>query len=77
MAVWKAGTGLITPLQNGLYGLLGGQFTGAELTTSSALSPTMYQICGVASQALYGLADGLIVFFMDKYVIMRNEDRRP
>ena len=62
-----------TPLQNGLYGLLGGEFSGAELTTSSALSPSLYQICGVAAQAIYGFFDGIIVFLMDKYVIMRND----
>ena len=62
-----------TPLQNGLYGLLGGEFSGVELTTNSALSPSLYQICGVAAQAIYGFFDGIIVFLMDKYVIMRND----
>ena len=62
-----------TPLQNGLYGLLGGEFSGAELTTNSALSPSLYQICGVGAQAIYGFFDGIIVFLMDKYVIMRND----
>lgn len=62
-----------TPLQNGLYGLLGGEFSGAELNTSSALSPSLYQICGVGAQAIYGFFDGIIVFLMDKYVIMRND----
>ncbi|MDO4939708.1 MAG: hypothetical protein Q4E54_07085 [Lachnospiraceae bacterium] len=63
-----------TPLQNGLYNILGGTFTGSELTTASADKQTLYQICGMLSQAIYGFGDGLIVFFMDKYVIMRNDD---
>ena len=65
-----------TPLQNGIYGLLGGTFTGAQLTTATADNPTLYQICGIASQAIYGFGDGLIVFFMDKYVIMRNDEKK-
>lgn len=64
-----------TPLQNGLYGLLGGSFAGAELTTATAGNQTLYQICGMLSQAIYGFGDGLIVFLMDKYVIMRNDSR--
>lgn len=64
-----------TPLQNGLYNLFGGSFAGAELTTATADNQTLYQICGMLSQAIYGFGDGLIVFLMDKYVIMRNDSK--
>ena len=63
-----------TPLQNGLYGLLGGGFTGDVITTATVDNQTLYQVCGMLSQAIYGFGDGLIVFFMDKYVIMRNDN---
>lgn len=63
-----------TPLQNGLYGIFGGGFAGEEITTATVDNQTLYQICGMLSQAIYGFADGLIVFFMDKYVIMRNDN---
>lgn len=65
-------TAIGTPLQNGLYMLFGGTFDGAH-TTSAANSPTLYQICGTISQLIYGIADAVIVFFMDKYVIMHNK----
>ncbi|MCD8325173.1 MAG: hypothetical protein LUC90_00370 [Lachnospiraceae bacterium] len=61
-----------TPLQNGLYVLFGGDFLDEAQSTASALSPVMYQVCGVASQLLYGIGDAVIVFFMDKYLIMRR-----
>ncbi len=63
-----------TPIQNGLYGLLGGKFTGTMQATASAKSPVLYQACGVASQLLYGIGDSIIVFFMDKYLIMKKTD---
>lgn len=63
-----------TPLQNRLYTLLGGGFAGAELTTAAAAAPALYQLCGTLSQLLYSAADGIIVFFMDKYVIMTRSE---
>ncbi len=66
-----AETAIGTPLQNGLYMLFGGTFNGAH-TTSAANSLALYQTCGTISQLIYGIADAVIVFFMDKYVIMRN-----
>ncbi len=65
-------TAIGTPLQNGLYMLFGGTFDGAH-TTSAANSPALYQACGTISQLIYGIADAVIVFFMDKYVIMRKK----
>lgn len=61
-----------TPLQNGLYVLFGGDFLDEAQSTASALSPVLYQVCGVASQLLYGIGDAVIVFFMDKYLIMKR-----
>ncbi|MCD8005218.1 MAG: hypothetical protein LUE91_06140 [Oscillospiraceae bacterium] len=63
-----------TPMQNGLYVLLGGGFAGTVQATASAQSPVLYQACGVASQLIYGIGDAVIVFFMDKYLIMRKTD---
>lgn len=65
-----------TPLQNGIYGLLGGTYEGPVLSTATVNNVTLYQICGMLSQAIYGLGDGIIVFFMDKYVIMRNDEKK-
>lgn len=62
-----------TPIQNWLYKLLGGTYTGAELVTDSVNNATLYQICGIGSQAIYSFFDGIIVFLMDKYVIMRRK----
>ncbi len=66
-----------TPLQNGLYLLFGGNFTGEALTTATALSSVWYQVCGVASQLLYGIGDAVIVFLMDKYLIMKKTEESP
>lgn len=63
-----------TPLQNGLYVLLGGTFAGTIQATASAQSQVLYQACGVTSQLLYGIGDAVIVFFMDKYLIMKKTD---
>ncbi len=62
-----------TPLQNGLYTLLGGSFESNIQATSAALSPVLYQTCGVASQMIYGIGDAVIIFFMDKYLIMKKD----
>lgn len=62
------------PLQNGLYTAFGGQYSGSVLTTTSALWPARYQLCGSLSQIIYGLADFIAAFFLDKYIIMRRED---
>ncbi len=61
-----------TPLQNIIYSFLGGTFSGTAQTTAAAVSPALYQVCGVASQLIYGIGDAVIIFFMDKYVIMRR-----
>lgn len=61
-----------TPLQNWLYVLFGGAQSGTYLSTATALDPALYQICGTLSPMLYGIGDFLIVFFMDKYVIMKK-----
>ncbi|MCD7956558.1 MAG: hypothetical protein LUG93_12620 [Lachnospiraceae bacterium] len=61
-----------TPIQNGLYVLLGGEFSGMIQATASARSAVLYQACGVASQLIYGIGDSVIVFFMDKYLIMKK-----
>ncbi|MCD8382185.1 MAG: hypothetical protein LUC30_04615 [Clostridiales bacterium] len=61
-----------TPMQNGLYVLLGGSFSGSAQATASAQSPVLYQTCGVVSQLIYGIGDAVIVFLMDKYLIMRR-----
>ncbi|MCD7755656.1 MAG: hypothetical protein LUJ09_04900 [Firmicutes bacterium] len=67
-------TAIGTPLQNGLYTLLGGDFAGTTQATASAQSPGLYQVCGVASQLIYGIGDAIVVFFMDKYLIMKKTD---
>lgn len=63
-----------TPIQNWLYTLLGGSFDAAKQATATAMSPGLYQVCGVASQLIYGIGDAVIVFFMDKYLIMKKTD---
>ncbi len=63
-----------TPLQNGLYTLFGGEFTSSVSSTANADSQVLYQVCGVVSQLLYGIGDAVIVFFMDKYLIMKSTD---
>ncbi|MCD7807244.1 MAG: hypothetical protein LUH19_07885, partial [Lachnospiraceae bacterium] len=55
-----------TPMQNGLYVLLGGGFSGMTQATAFALSPVLYQACGIVSQLIYGIGDAVIVFLMDK-----------
>lgn len=64
-----------TPLQNAIYTLLGGTYTGAALTTQSVNNQLFYQISGMISQAIYGTADAIIIFFMDKYIIMKRTDK--
>lgn len=61
-----------TPLQNALYTIVGGSFINATQATANASSQVLYQICGVVSQLIYGIGDAIIVFFMDKYLIMRK-----
>jgi putative flippase GtrA len=61
-----------TPLQNEFYILFGGKWTGDALNTSSVLKPTMYQLCGSLSIISCGLVDSLIVFLMEKFVIMKS-----
>ena len=63
-----------TPLQNWFYTLMGGAVeSGQVLSTATASNGFLYQICGILSQATYGFGDMIIVFFMDKYVIMRHD----
>ena len=61
------------PIQNWCYRLLGGKVHGPVLSTLSAENGVLYQICGFISQAIYGTVDWIIVFFMDKYVLMRKK----
>ena len=61
------------PIQNWCYRLLGGKVHGPVLSTLYAENGVLYQICGLISQAIYGTADWIIVFFMDKYVFMRKK----
>lgn len=60
-----------TPLRNLLYLGLGGIHDGKHLMTDSVTRPVLYQLCGVFSQWICGLVDQIIIFVMDKYVIMR------
>ncbi|MCD8027264.1 MAG: hypothetical protein LUF02_01055 [Erysipelotrichaceae bacterium] len=61
-----------TPLQNAIYTMIGGSFINSIQATMNASSQFLYQICGVVSQLIYGIGDAIIVFFMDKYIIMRK-----
>jgi len=61
-----------TPIQNAFYRLFKGQWTGSSLSTSTVLEPGLYQICGTLSIMACGLVDSIIVFFMDKFVIMKS-----
>ncbi len=60
-----------TPIQNGLYTLFGGTYVGDALSTSTVNSQGLYQTCGIISQMLYGIGDAIIIFFLDKYLIMK------
>ena len=60
-----------TPLQNEFYILFGGKWAGNALNTSSVLKPTMYQLCGSLAIISCGLVDSIIVFLVEKYVIMK------
>ncbi len=61
-----------TPLQNALYTIAGGRFISDTQASVNATSQVLYQICGVVSQLIYGIGDAIIVFFMDKYIIMKR-----
>ena len=61
-----------TPVQNAFYRLFNGQWTGNALSTSTALKPGLYQLCGTLSIMACGIVDSIIVFFMDKFVIMKS-----
>ena len=63
-----------TPLQNWIYALLGGTYEGQSLTTATVSDQVLYQICGTLSPMLYGIGDCVIVFLMDKYVIMKRSE---
>ena len=63
-----------TPLQNRLYFAFGGRYCEEDFSTISALRPGLYQLCGTLSQLIYCSADSIIMFFMNKYVIMRHRD---
>lgn len=62
-----------TPLQNAFYRLFKGPWTGDVLTTASASKPALYQLCGSLAVIACGLADSVIIFVMDKFVIMRSD----
>ncbi|MCD7809154.1 MAG: hypothetical protein LUH02_07410 [Erysipelotrichaceae bacterium] len=61
-----------TPLQNAIYIIMGGNFINATQASVNASSQVLYQTCGVISQLIYGIGDAIIVFFMDKYLIMKR-----
>lgn len=63
-----------TPLQNRLYILLGGRFTEVDFSSSAASNQHLYQWCGTFSQLIYCTADSVILFLMNKYVIMKHKD---
>ncbi len=63
-----------TPLQNFLYLTFGGRYNDPDFSTISATLPTLYQLCGTLSQLIYCAADSLILFFLNKYVIMRRKE---
>ena len=62
------------PLQNALYGLFGGTHTSQALSTATATNSSLYQLCGTLSQLIYSAADFVIVFLMDKFVIMKRKE---
>ena len=64
-----------TPLQNKLYILFGGGYDELDFSTESALKPALYQLCGTLSQLIYCAGDSLIMFFMNKYVIMKRKEQ--
>lgn len=66
-----------TPLQNGLYRLFGGGFCDEDFSTISATAPGLYQLCGTLSQLIYCAADSLIMFFVNKFLIMRRVEKAP
>lgn len=61
-----------TPLQNKLYFLFGGRYNDPDFSTVSALRPGLYQLCGTLSQIIYCSVDSVIMFVMNKYVIMKR-----
>lgn len=64
-----------TPLQNGLYRMMGGHYDELDFSTESAMLPGLYQLCGTLSQLIYCTGDSVIMFFMNKYVIMKREEQ--
>ncbi len=63
-----------TPIQNWYYKLFGGQWTGEALNTASVLKPALYQVCGSLAIITCGIIDSVIVFFMEKFVIMKSSN---
>lgn len=66
-----------TPIQNWLYELFGGTYTGIELTTASVVDRQLYQVCGTLSPLIYGIGDMAIMFVLDKFVIMTKRTKEP
>ena len=63
-----------TPVQNWYYKLFGGKWTGSALNTASVLRPALYQVCGSLTIITCGIVDSTIVFFMEKFVIMKSSN---
>ena len=63
-----------TPVQNWYYTLFGGKWTGSALNTASVLKPALYQVCGSLAIITCGIVDSAIVFFMEKFVIMKSSN---
>lgn len=60
-----------TPLRNALYLSLGGDHGGLHLLTHTVDNALLYQLCGVLAQWICGTVDAVIIFTVDKFVIMR------
>lgn len=60
-----------TPIRNFLYLKMGGLYEGVHLMTDTVSNHSLYQLCGVLAQWICGTIDSFIIYFMDKYVIMR------
>lgn len=61
-----------TPLQNMLYIIAGGHFDELDFSTEAALNPGLYQLMGTCSQLIYCTVDSIIMFMLNKFVIMKH-----
>ncbi|MCD8211586.1 MAG: hypothetical protein LUC17_00985 [Oscillospiraceae bacterium] len=61
------------PLQNWCYEIMGGTFTSAHHMTTTAAQLGLYQVAGTISVCIYNFFGGIVVFVMDKFLIMRKK----